>query len=39
MKNYYAGGFSELGTATLAGPEEIGGALRYTFNRAIGTKG
>jgi PRTRC genetic system protein C len=31
--------FPELATATLVGPEEIGGALRYTFNRAIGSKG
>jgi PRTRC genetic system protein C len=29
----------ELATATLEGPEDIGGALRYTFNRAIGSKG
>jgi PRTRC genetic system protein C len=43
MKNYCAGGktptWPELATATLEGPEEIGGALRYTFNRAIGSKG
>jgi hypothetical protein len=24
---------------TLTGPEDTGGALRYTFNRAIGSKG
>jgi len=29
----------ELATATLEGPEDTGGALRYTFNRAIGSKG
>jgi len=29
----------EIATATLSGPEDTGGALRYTFNRAIGSKG
>jgi len=29
----------ELATATLEGPEDTGGTLRYTFNRAIGSKG
>lgn len=29
----------EIATATLEGPEDTGSALRYTFNRAIGSKG
>ena len=29
----------ELATATLTGPEDTGTTLRYTFNRAIGSKG
>ena len=29
----------EIATATLSGPEDTGSALRYTFNRAIGSKG
>jgi PRTRC genetic system protein C len=29
----------EIATATLVGPEDTGGALRYTFSRAIGSKG
>jgi PRTRC genetic system protein C len=29
----------EIATATLSGPEDSGNALRYTFNRAIGSKG
>jgi PRTRC genetic system protein C len=29
----------EIATATLEGPEDSGNALRYTFNRAIGSKG
>ncbi|MFZ0742903.1 MAG: PRTRC system protein C [Terracidiphilus sp.] len=43
MKNLNAGtntpSYPELATATLVGPEDTGGALRYTFNRAIGSKG
>ena len=31
--------FPELATATLTGPEDTGSALRYTFSRAIGSKG
>jgi PRTRC genetic system protein C len=29
----------EIATATLEGPEDAGSTLRYTFNRAIGSKG
>ena len=42
MKNTYAGGNTptcpEIATATLR-PEDTGSALRYTFSRAIGSKG
>jgi PRTRC genetic system protein C len=31
--------YPEIATATLAGPENTEGALRYTFSRAIGSKG
>jgi PRTRC genetic system protein C len=31
--------FPEIATASLAGPEDTGDALRYTFSRAIGSKG
>jgi PRTRC genetic system protein C len=31
--------YPEIATASLTGPEATGSALRYTFNRAIGTKG
>jgi PRTRC genetic system protein C len=31
--------FPELATATLTGPEDTGTVLRYTFSRAIGSKG
>ena len=31
--------YPELATATLVGPEDTGGTLRYTFSRAIGSKG
>ena len=31
--------YPEIATASLTGPEDTGSVLRYTFNRAIGTKG
>jgi PRTRC genetic system protein C len=31
--------FPEFATATLTGPEDTGTAMRYTFSRAIGSKG
>jgi len=31
--------YPEIATATLIGPEDTGTALRYTFSRAIGSKG
>jgi PRTRC genetic system protein C len=31
--------FPEIATATLTGPEDTGTTLRYTFSRAIGSKG
>jgi len=30
--------YPEIATASLTGPEDTGGALRYTFSRAIGSK-
>jgi PRTRC genetic system protein C len=31
--------FPEIATTSLTGPEDTGDALRYTFSRAIGSKG
>jgi PRTRC genetic system protein C len=31
--------FPEVATAAVSGPEAAGSVLRYTFSRAIGTKG
>jgi PRTRC genetic system protein C len=31
--------YPEIATAILTGPEDTGTALRYTFSRAIGSKG
>jgi PRTRC genetic system protein C len=31
--------YPEIATATLEGPEDTGTALRYSFSRAIGSKG
>jgi len=43
MSNTYAGGntpnYPEIATASVSGPEATGTVLRYTFSRAIGSKG
>jgi PRTRC genetic system protein C len=39
VRELLAPSFPEIATATLAGPEDTGGALRFTFSRAIGSKG
>ena len=43
MKNLNAGtntpSHPEIATASLSGPKAAGSVLRYTFSRAIGTKG
>ena len=39
VRNLYANQFPELATAAISGPENAGGKLRYSFTRAIGTKG
>jgi PRTRC genetic system protein C len=31
--------YPEIATASVSGPEATGTVLRYTFSRAIGTKG
>ena len=31
--------YPEIATANLSGPEDTGTSLRYSFSRAIGTKG
>jgi PRTRC genetic system protein C len=31
--------YPEIATATMTGPEDTGTALRYSFSRAIGSKG
>jgi len=31
--------YPEIATASVSGPEAAGSVLRYTFNRAIGSKG
>ncbi len=43
MKIFNAGrktpNYPEIATASVSGPEVTGSVLRYTFSRAIGTKG
>ena len=31
--------YPEIATATMTGPEDTGTSLRYSFSRAIGSKG
>ena len=35
----YTPSYPEIATASLTGPEDTGTVLRYTFSRAIGSKG
>ena len=39
VKALYAAQYPELATATVNGPEAAGDKMRYTFERAIGSKG
>ncbi len=39
VRAIYANQYSDLATATITGPEAASGKLRYSFVRAIGTKG
>jgi PRTRC genetic system protein C len=39
VRNFYCGSYPELATAVVNGPEAIGNKLRYSFDRAIGSKG
>jgi PRTRC genetic system protein C len=39
VKALYAAQYPELTTAVVNGPEAAGDKMRYTFDRAIGSKG
>ena len=39
VKALYSAQYPELTTAVVNGPEAVGDRLRYTFDRAIGSKG
>ncbi len=39
VRAFYAAQFPEIATAAVAGPEAVGDKMRYTFERAIGSKG
>lgn len=39
VKALYAAQYPELATAVVNGPEAMGDKMRYTFDRAIGSKG
>lgn len=39
VKALYSAQYPELATAAVNGPEAVGDKMRYTFERAIGSKG
>ncbi|MBN9613934.1 MAG: PRTRC system protein C, partial [Acidobacteriales bacterium] len=39
VRDFLTPTYPEIATATLTGPDATGTALRYTFDRAIGSKG
>jgi len=39
VRTVYTNQYPDLATASITGPEADGGKLRYSFVRAIGTKG
>ena len=39
VREVFALTYPEITTAALEGPESVGGHLRYTFQRAVGSKG
>lgn len=39
VRDHYATIHPELNTASISGPELVNGVQKYTFERAIGTKG
>lgn len=39
VREIYITSYPEITTATVVGPEPVGGKMRYTFTRAIGKKG
>jgi PRTRC genetic system protein C len=39
VRGVFAHAYTEIATATVTGPEPVGDTLKYTFERAIGSKG
>jgi PRTRC genetic system protein C len=39
VRSFYATQFPELTNAAITGPETVGDRMRYSFERAIGSKG
>lgn len=39
VRDLFTAAYPEIATASVAGPEDAGKCLRYTFTRAIGSKG
>jgi PRTRC genetic system protein C len=39
VRDLFTPSYPEIATATMTGPEDTGTSLRYSFSRAIGSKG
>jgi len=39
VRSLYATTYPDIATASVTGPEAVGNKLRYSFERAIGSKG
>ncbi len=39
VRSIYATQYPDITTASISGPELVNGKMRYTFERAIGSKG
>jgi PRTRC genetic system protein C len=39
VRDFYGSVYPEITTASIEGPEAVGGTLKFKFTRALGTKG
>ncbi|HXJ39714.1 MAG TPA: PRTRC system protein C [Bryobacteraceae bacterium] len=39
VRDIHAATYAEISTASIEGPETVGGKMRYTYSRSVGTKG
>lgn len=39
VRDFYAATYPDITTASITGPEPVGSKMRFSFDRAIGSKG